>query len=267
MVSLIKSHSNTIIGAIAGDILGSSYQCKNPKTTSFKLLQPDATYTDDTVLTIAIADSLINKKKFAPTLAEYGKKYPDRGYGKNFSQWIHTQSLLPYNSYGNGSAMRVSPIGFMYNNLEKVIKTAKQSAEITHDHVEGIKGAQAIAAAVFLARIGKSKHDIKNFIIHTFIYDLDFTIEGIRSTYSFQDSCQNTVPQAIVAFLESNDYESAIRLAISLGGDSDTLACMTGGIAAAFYKEIPTNIIEFVNTKLPSEFIDIINKFDIKIDQ
>ncbi|HOF16349.1 MAG TPA: ADP-ribosylglycohydrolase family protein [Bacteroidales bacterium] len=267
MATQIKSHSNTIIGAIAGDIIGSAYECDSPKSTSFKLLRPEATFTDDTVQTIAIADSLLNKKDFAKNLSEYGKNYPDRGYGKNFSEWIHTQSLLPYNSFGNGSAMRVSPVGFMYDNLEKVIKIAKQSAEVTHDHLEGIKGAQAIAAAVFLARIGKSKHDIKNFIIHTFVYDLDFTINSIRSTYTYDDSCQNTVPQAIVAFLESTDYENAIRLAISLGGDSDTLACMTGGIAAAYYKEIPAGIIDFASARLPAEFVNIINAFDLKINE
>lgn len=261
----MKIKSSTIIGAIAGDVIGSAYEWNNVKTTSFKLFTPESDFTDDTVLTIAIADCILHKKDFAKTLAEYGKKYPDRGYGAQFQNWIHTQSLIPYNSFGNGSAMRVSPVGFAYNNLEKVIKIAKQSAEVSHDHPEGIKGAQAIATAVFLARIGKSRQEIKNFVKNTYIYDLDFTLDSVRPTYIFQETCQNTVPHAIVAFLESSDYESAIRLAVSLGGDSDTIACMTGGIAAAYYKEIPSNIIDAVAAKLPDEFIEIINEFEKKI--
>ena len=258
----MKHTTKTIIGAIAGDVIGSIYEFDNIKTTDFSLLNPICDFTDDTVLTIAVADCILHKKDFAKTLSEYAKKYPDRGYGSLFSEWIHTQSHLPYNSYGNGSAMRVSPVGFAFNNLEKVLKTSKLSAEITHDHPEGIKGAQAIASAIFLAKIGKSKQEIKSFIQSTFIYALDFKLDEIRPTYTFNETCQNSVPQAITAFLESSDYENAIRLAISIGGDSDTIACMTGGIAAAYYKEIPSNIIDFVINKLPDEFVDIINEFE-----
>lgn len=258
----MKHTSKTIIGTIAGDVIGSVYEFNNIKTTEFDLFNPECKFTDDTVLTIAVADCILHKKPFAQTLAEYAKKYPDRGYGSLFSDWIHTQSFLPYNSFGNDSAMRVSPVGFAFNNLEKVLKTAKLSAEITHDHSEGIKGAQAVATAVFLAKIGKSKQEIRSFIKSTFIYAMDFKLDDIRSTYTFNETCQNSVPQAITAFLESSDYEDAIRLAISIGGDSDTIACMTGGIAAAYYKEIPEEIIDFVVSKLPDEFIEIIDEFE-----
>ncbi len=263
--SQMKIKTNTIIGAIAGDIIGSAYEFDKIKSTSFKLFTPTSDFTDDTVLTVATADCILHKKKFDKTLVEYGKKYPDRGYSDRFQNWIHTQSLIPYNSFGNGSAMRISPIGFAYNNLEKVIKVAKQAAEVTHDHPEGIKGAQAIATAVFLANIGKSKQDIRNFIKNTFVYDIEFTLDSIRDCYEHNETCQQTVPQAIVAFLESTDYESAIRLAISLGGDGGTLASMTGGIAAAYYKEIPSHIIDNAMSKLPEEFVDIIYKFEKKI--
>ena len=160
--------------------------------------------------------------------------------------------------------MRVSAVGFAYNDLETVLEKAKQTAEVTHNHPEGIKGAQATAAAIFWARMGKSKEQIKEAVTQTFGYDLNFTIDGIRPTYKFNESCQETVPQAIVAFLESTDYENAIRIAISLGGDSDTIACITGGIAVAFYKEIPKAIVEKMRWKyLPDTFVAIIDEFDL----
>ena len=261
---MIRIKSKTIIGSIAGDIIGSTYEWNNVKKTSINLFTSVSDFTDDTVLTVAVADCLLHKKDFATTLQRYGRQFYGKGYGAHFKKWVQSDKPIPYNSCSNGSAMRVSPIGFAYNNLEKVIKVAKQSAEITHDHPEGIKGAQAIAAAVFLAKIGKSKQEIKQYIESTFLYNLNFTLDSIRPTYCFDISCQGSVPQAIVAFLESSDYENAIRLAISIGGDSDTIACMTGGIAAAYYKNIPSEIIEFVNSKIPDEFIDIINKFEIK---
>ena len=258
----MKIKSNTIIGAIAGDIIGSTYEWNNVKTTSFKLFTSVSDFTDDTVLTMAVADCILHNLDFSKTLWEYGRRFYDRGYGSHFKTWLRNEVRKPYNSFGNGAAMRVSPIGFAYDNLEKVLKTAKMSAEVTHNHPEGIKGAQAIAATVFLANIGKTKQEIKHYIQNTFFYDLNFTLDSIRESYTFEVSCQGSVPQAIVAFLESTDYENAIRLAISIGGDSDTIACMTGGIAAAYYKKIPTSIIEFVNTKLPNEFIILLNEFD-----
>ncbi|MDR0926495.1 MAG: ADP-ribosylglycohydrolase family protein [Ignavibacteria bacterium] len=261
--------NNTLIGAIAGDVIGSAYEFNNVKTTNFPLWTEDTDYSDDTVLTVAIADAILNKKDFAKTVWQYGRNYEDAGYGGMFLQWLFNNeddsNLQPYNSFGNGSAMRVSAVGFAYETLEEVLEVAKQTAEITHNHPEGIKGAQATASAIFLAKNGKSKQEIKEYITQTFGYNLDFTLDEIRPSYRFYETCQMTVPQALVAFLESTDYESAIRLAISIGGDSDTIACMTGGIAAAYYKEIPQEIIDLVASKLPVEFMEVINEFENKI--
>ncbi len=258
----MKNTSNTIIGAIAGDIIGSIYEFNNTKDINFELFPARSKFTDDTVLSIAIADCIINDKDFAETVWDYGRKHRGRGYGGKFKQWLKNENPQPYGSYGNGSAMRVSAIGFAYENIETVLEKAKETAEITHNHKEGIKGAQAIASAIFLAKNSKTKQEIRKFITEKFEYNLDFTIDSIRPFYKFDVTCQGSVPQAINAFLESNDYENAIRLAISIGGDSDTIACMTGGIASAFYKEIPDKILKFAENKLPNEFIEILNEFD-----
>jgi ADP-ribosylglycohydrolase len=263
----VTSNSNTIIGAVIGDVIGSVFEWNNIKTTDFNLFNPKCDFTDDTVLTIAVADCILNKKDFAKTIWEYGRKYRGRGYGGSFRNWLQEDNLQPYGSFGNGSAMRASAVGFAFNDIETVMEVAKQSAEVTHNHPEGIKGAQATATAIFLARQGKSKQDIKDYITQTFDYNLDFTLDKIRPTYKFDVTCQGSVPQAIVAFLESSDFENAIRLAISIGGDSDTIACITGGIASAFYKQIPTEIMDFVVDKLPSEYIEIMNKFDEHYDR
>lgn len=257
-----NNKQNTIIGAVIGDVIGSVFEWHNIKTTDFDLFNPRCSYTDDTVLTIAVADCIVNKKDFAVTIREYGRKYPGAGYGGRFRLWLCDDQLQPYGSFGNGSAMRVSAVGFAFNDIQTVMDVAKQSAEVTHNHPEGIKGAQATAVAIFLARQGKSKQEIKGYIAQTFGYNLDFSLDEIRPTYKFDVTCQGSVPQAIVAFLESSDFESAIRLAISIGGDSDTIACITAGIAAAYYKEIPTEIVDFVMRKLPDEFIVILNQFD-----
>jgi ADP-ribosylglycohydrolase len=256
-----------IIAAIIGDVIGSIYEWENCKSTNFNLFDPRCRFTDDSVLTMAVADAILNKKDFADTIWRYGRKYSGRGYGGRFKKWLKSDDKQPYYSYGNGSAMRVSPIGFAYNDLPTVMEMAKQSAEVTHDHPEGIKGAQAIATAVFLARQGQSKAEIKAFISSTFDYDLSFSIAQIRPTYTFDVTCQGSVPQAIVAFLDSSDFESAIRLAISIGGDSDTIACMAAAIAAAFYKEIPPEILDFVTARLPIEFIELLNEFEAKFAQ
>ena len=263
----MTSNSNTIIGAVIGDVIGSVFEWNNIKKTDFDLFNPKCDFTDDTVLTIAVADCILNKKDFAKTIWEYGRKYRGRGYGGSFRNWLQEDDLKPYGSFGNGSAMRASAVGFAYNDIETVMEVAKQSAEVTHNHPEGIKGAQATATAIFLARQGKSKQEIKDYITQTFDYNLDFTLDEIRPTYKFDVTCQGSVPQAIVAFLESSDFENAIRLAISIGGDSDTIACITGGIASAFYKLIPTEIMDFVVDKLPSEYIEIMNKFDEQYDR
>lgn len=261
-----KNVSKTIIGSIAGDIIGSTYEFQNTKDYNFELFPSRSKFTDDTVLTISIADCIINEKDFSRTVWEYSRKYRGRGYGGKFKQWIKSDNPKPYGSFGNGSAMRVSAVGFAYNDIETVLHKAKETAEITHNHREGIKGAQAIASAIFLSKTNKTKNEIRKYIIEKFNYNLDFTIDSIRPFYKFDVTCQGSVPQAINAFLESNDYESAIRLAISIGGDSDTIACMTGGIASAFYKAIPDNILEFAENRLPNEFIEILNKFDEKFN-
>lgn len=263
----MKSNSNTIIGAVIGDVIGSVFEWNNIKTTDFDLFNPKCDFTDDTVLTIAVADCILNKKDFAKTIWEYGRKYRGRGYGGSFRNWLQEGNLKPYGSFGNGSAMRASAVGFAFNHIETVMEVAKQSAEVTHNHPEGIKGAQATATAIYQAKQGKSKQEIKDYIIQTFDYNLDFTLNEIRPTYKFDVTCQGSVPQAIVAFLESSDFESAIRLAISIGGDSDTIACITGGIASAFYKQIPIEIMDFVVDKLPTEYIEIMNRFDEKYDR
>jgi ADP-ribosylglycohydrolase len=254
--------SKTILGAIAGDIIGSVYEWNNIKTTEFNLFDPKASFTDDTVLTVAVADALMNDKDLTKTVREYGNNYPRRGYGGNFRRWLRSSNPKPYNSWGNGSAMRVSPVGFMYSDINTVLQKAEETAVISHNHPEGVKGAKAVAAAVFMAKQNKPKAEIKEFIAKETGYDLDFSLDSIRESYEFDVSCRGSVPQAIKAFIESSDYESAIRNAISIGGDSDTIACITGGIASAFYKHIPDDITNFARSKLPEEFIEIIDEFD-----
>jgi ADP-ribosylglycohydrolase len=254
--------SSPVIGAIAGDIIGSAYEFNNVRRTDFDLFTTKSDFTDDTVLTIAVADCILNRKDFARTIWEYGRKYPNRGYGKRFFNWLLSYQPQPYNSLGNGSAMRVSPAGAACKTMDDVLSVAKQSAEVTHDHPEGIRGAQAVASAIFLARDGKNKESIKNFIQVTFGYDLSGNTDDIRKVNVFDETCPVTVPQAMIAFFESTDYEHAIRLAVSIGGDSDTIACMTGGIAAAYYKTIPQFILTKVFEILPPEFVQVIEAFD-----
>jgi len=231
-----------MLGAIAGDIIGSVYEWNRIKTKTFPLFSPGCDFTDDSVLSIALAAAILNNEHYGILLKEYYRKYPDRGYGGAFHRWAKSSDNKPYNSWGNGAAMRISPVGFAFNNLEEVLKNAKVYTEITHNHPEGIKGAQATAASIFLARTGKSKKEIEKYIETTFGYDLSMKLDEIRPDYHFDESCQGTVPQAITSFLESKDYEDAIRNAVSLGGDSDTLACITGGIAHAFYGSVPSFI-------------------------
>ena len=256
-----------IIGATAGDIIGSIYEFDNVYSTDFPLFSDGCCATDDSIMTFATMDVLINKGDYSETYQRYGRKYPDPdygGYGGNFNEWIYSQYPRPYNSWGNGSAMRVSPIGWAFDTLEQTIEEAKNSAIVTHNHPEGIKGAQATASAIYLARNGKTKDEIKNYIISTFNYDLDRKIDDIREIYDFDVSCQGSVPEAIIAFLESTDYENAIRLAISIGGDSDTIGCITGGIAEAFYGCVPDNIINKVLEILPEEFVLLTKEFSLK---
>ena len=233
-----------MVGAIAGDIIGSVFEGNPIKTTSFPLFSRWSRFTDDTVLTIAIADAILNKKKYVSTLKRYGLKYPNAGYGMSFYSWVQSTEIKPYNSWGNGSAMRVSPVGFAFDCLEDVLREAKKTAQVTHNHPEGIKGAEATALAIFLARQGADKEEIRKQIMHSFNYNLDRSLDEIRPHYFFDVSCQGSVPESIIAFLESTDFEDAIRLAISLGGDSDTMGCIAGGIAQAYYRKIPLKIID-----------------------
>lgn len=253
-----------MVGAIAGDVIGSVYEHHHIKTTDFPLFHKYSRFTDDTVLTIAIADAILNRTDYAKSLKIFGRKYPDAGYGSAFLTWIFEPESQPYNSWGNGSAMRVSPIGFAFSTIETVLSEAKKSAEVSHNHPEGIKGAQAAACAIFLARTGESKENIRQKISERFGYNLKRTIDDIRPLYNFDASCQGSVPEAIIAFLDSDSYEDAVRKAVSLGGDSDTLACIAGGISQAFYKKIPTEIIMEIRKRLPQEFLEIIDMFNAK---
>jgi ADP-ribosylglycohydrolase len=258
------SKENLIIGAIAGDIIGSVYEWHNVRTVDFALFRHDSDFTDDSVLTLATMDAGMNQKSYAETYQLFGRKYPNRGYGGRFRLWLRSESPEPYNSWGNGSAMRVSPVGWYGASLDEVMAEAQRSAEVTHNHPEGIKGAQSTAVAIYMARTGKTKDEIKRFITDTFGYDLDRKIDDIRPDYEFDVSCQGSVPEAIIAFLESTDFENAIRLAISIGGDSDTIACVTGGIAEAYYQTVPENIVENVLKILPEELVKIVEEFSAK---
>ena len=254
-----------LCGAIAGDIIGSRYEFFPHKDTNFPLFHNEySDYTDDTVLTIANADWLISSNCLLGIMQDYGKRYPTAGYGGMFKRWLREEAPKPYNSWGNGSAMRVSPVGWAFDTLEETLEAAKQSAEITHNHPEGIKGAQATAACIFLARTGNSKEEIKEYIEKTFGYNLSRTCDEIRPTYQFDGSCQGTVPESIIAFLDSTDFESAIRLTVSLGGDADTMGAITGSIAEAYYGGVPEHIRKEVLKRLPNEFIDVMSKFYLK---
>jgi ADP-ribosylglycohydrolase len=250
-----------MIGAIAGDIIGSVHEFGRTKSKEFPLFVPGSRYTDDSVLTVAIARAILTDGDYRKSVLKIGRRYPDAGYGGFFQTWLHSSDPKPYDSWGNGSAMRVSPVGFAFNTVDDVLREAARTAAFTHNHPEGIKGAQATALAVFLARTEWDKDLVRSEVGSRFGYDLDRTVELIRPGYSFDESCQRTVPEAIVAFLDSVSYEDAIRNAISLGGDSDTLACITGGIAEAFYGPVSPEIKNKVKEILPSELWGITADF------
>jgi len=235
-----------MLGAIIGDIVGSVYEWNNIKTKDFPFFNQRGFFTDDTIMTIAVAEAILDggtPDNFADALKKYGKLYPEADYGSGFSRWLFSDTREPYNSWGNGSAMRVAPCGWFAGSLEEAESLAETSAAVTHNHPEGIKGAQATAAAIYLARTGNGKIEIKKYVETRYGYDLNRQLDMIRPTYAFNESCQETVPEAITAFLESTSFEDAIRNAISLGGDSDTLAAITGGIAEAYYG-VPQNMKE-----------------------
>ena len=271
-----------MLGAIIGDIVGSVYEFNNTKRIDFPFFSERCSYTDDSIMTIAVAEWLLTDNEHTHESLErimvrYADsfKFPMGGYGGGFAQWLfHPENLIdyktgeiagrrvPYNSWGNGAAMRASAVGWKFRTLEETERVAAISASITHDHPEGIKGAQATAAAIFMARSGYNKQEIKDYIERRFGYDLGTHTDEIRKTYGWEDSCQGTVPPAIRAFLDSKDFESAVRIAVSLGGDSDTLACITGGIAEAYYGEIPREIFKTAVDMLPESFLYVLKIFE-----
>ena len=250
-----------MLGAIAGDIIGSVFESSPVKTKDFDLFSRDSIFTDDTVLTVAVAKVLLTQSSYKQAYRDFYRQYPDQGYGYGFSCWAAAPDDVPYYSYSNGSAMRVNPIGWVHDNMEDILAEARRSAIVTHNHAEGIKGAQAVAAAIFMARNNYSKTGIKDFIAATFNYDLDRKLDDIRPDYSFNVSCQGSVPESIIAFLESTSYEDAVRNAVSLGGDSDTMACIAGAIAEAFYKNIDADIISDIFARLPPDLAEITRQF------
>ncbi len=251
-----------MIGAIAGDIIGSVYEHHPIKTKDFPLFQPRSRFTDDSVLTVAIADALLGGRPYRDAVRAWGRRYPHAGYGGSFVRWLFADDPRPYHSWGNGSAMRVSPVGWAFGSEDEVLRQARLSAEITHDHPEGIKGAQATALAVYLARTGADKETLRARIQTEFGYDLGRTVEDIRPGYAFDVSCQGTVPEALIAFLDAGSYEEATRNAVSLGGDSDTLACIAGGVAAAFYSGVPDPVRAEVRARLTPDLWRVVEAFE-----
>lgn len=250
-----------MLGGIVGDIIGAPYEWFRITHKDFPLFSERSMFTDDSVLTVAVASALLEGRDYGEVIREFGSRYPNRGYGGFFSQWLATPGMGPYNSFGNGSAMRVGPVGFAAATEQEALDEARKSAECTHNHPEGVKGAQAAALTVFLARHGTPKDAIREHITKTFDYDLSRTVDQIRPEYGFNETCQATVPEAIQCFLEGRDFEDTVRNAVSLGGDSDTLACIAGSIADAYYG-VPVNIREQAESLLPDEFLEIIAAFD-----
>lgn len=259
-------------GAILGDIIGSPYEFdRGTKTKDFPLFSPNSTFTDDSVMTLAVADAFLSItpdtenadicRRLVRSMQTYGRKYPDAGYGGKFRLWLKDPNPQPYGSYGNGSAMRVSSAGWLFDDLQTVRRMARLSAEVTHNHPEGIKGAEATASAIFLARTGSSKSEIKAYIEENFHYDLSRTCDKIRPAYRHVESCQETVPEAITAFLEGNSFEDVIRTAVSLGGDCDTLTAIAGSIAEGFYG-VPEELKQQCRDGLPEDLRKVLRQFE-----
>jgi len=259
-------------GAILGDIIGSPYEFdRGGKTKNFPLFTEKSEFTDDTVMTIAVAEALLDRQsgedrevtaaRLVEKLRFWGRRYPDAGYGTRFIRWLHSPEPKPYGSYGNGSAMRVAAAGWLYGDLDTVREMARLSAEVTHNHPEGIKGAEATAAAIFLARTGCTKEEIKAYVEENFHYDLRRGCDEIRPGYHHVESCQQTVPEAITAFLEGESFEDVIRTAVSLGGDCDTLTCIAGSIAEAFYG-VSAELKEACRKHLPEDILAVLARFD-----
>lgn len=258
---------NILYSAIIGDVIGSRYEGRSKKaeTIDFQLFQEDSHFTDDTVCTIAIADWLINGGDVRSYLRRWARNYPHAGYGKTFKKWfMEDETNEKMDSWGNGSAMRVSPVAWVSESLEETLELARQSAEWTHNHEEGIKGAQATAACIWLARHGKTKDEIKEYIESNFGYDLSRTFNDLLGKYSFSSWCQTSVPESIICFLESDSYGNAIRRCVLLNGDTDTMAAIAGSMAAPFYEGIPEFMVNIVKNRLPKDMVAVIEQFDKK---
>ena len=264
-------------GAILGDIIGSPYEFdRGNKRKDFPLFSRNSEFTDDSVMTLAVADAFLSiapntddveiRRRLVRSMQTYGRKYPYAGYGGMFRRWLKDPNPQPYGSYGNGSAMRVSSAGWLFDNLETVRHMARLSAEVTHNHPEGIKGAEATASAIYLARTGSTKAEIKAYIEENFYYNLSRTCDEIRPTYRHMESCQETVPEAITAFLEGRSFEDVIRTAVSLGGDCDTLTCIAGSIAEAFYG-VPEELKAECCKRLPEDLLEVLRRFDEILNQ
>jgi len=253
-----------LLGAAAGDVIGSIREWHAVDSYDFELFTLASKFTDDTVMTVAVADAFLNIKDLTQTLLQYGRDYPNRGYGGMFSDWLEGDVQEPYNSFGNGSAMRASAAGWVGEDFETVLNAAKRSAEVTHNHPEGIKGAQSAALAILMARKGNSKDAIREEIEKRFGYDLQRSLVEIRPGYKWDVTCQGSVPESIIAFLESTDFESAVRNAIWLGGDADTMAAIAGPIAEAFYGGVPDQIAEKVKTILDPRMVLVLEEFGKK---
>ena len=258
-------------GAILGDMIGAPYEFdRGSKTKQFPLFSRESGFTDDTVMTIAVAEAMMNslgrtdteiRKELIRSMQKWGARYPHAGYGASFIWWLKDDNPEPYGSYGNGSAMRVSSVGWLYDTLEETRHAAKLSAEVTHNHPEGIKGAEAIASAIFLARTGTKKAEIKEYIISEFGYNLSRTCDEIRPGYKHIESCQQTVPEAVTAFMEGTDFEDVIRTAVSLGGDCDTLTDIAAAMAEAYFG-VPEALIMECRNRLPKDMLDVIDRFE-----
>jgi ADP-ribosylglycohydrolase len=256
-----------MIGAIAGDIVGSVFEFQPTKRTDFPLFSDRCIFTDDSVLTLATAFSLMTDGDYAANYRLFGRLYPLAGYGGNFNRWLGSNDPQPYNSWGNGSAMRVSPVGFFLDDADDVLAEAEKSAAVTHNHPEGIKGAQAVALGIFLARTGADADTIRAELTQRFGYDLARTTDEIRPRYSFEVSCQKSVPEAIICFLESSDWEQAVRLAVSLGGDADTQACIAGGLAQAAFGLPGDEVIRVTRSILTEHMVKILDDFEEALDR
>lgn len=253
-----------MLGAIAGDIIGSVHEGSGTKHRDFELFAPGSRFTDDTVLTVAVAQVLLEGGDFVDAFHDYFHRYPHAGFGAGFMRWAASRERMPYYSWGNGSAMRVAPVGFAAESLEAALELARRSAEVTHDHPEGIRGAQAVAAVIWLARQGADKPALRAEVEGRFGYDLSSTLDEIRPGHGFDVSCQGSVPPAIIAFLESESVEGAIRNAISLGGDADTQACMAGGMAEAFHGGVPEPLRGQTLQRLPPELCVLVETFQVR---